>query len=52
MPDLEFASDTLSNRLTQGRDYVSVSRRAIAEMHRQIGDLVFHIDSFDEGGIR
>jgi putative pyruvate formate lyase activating enzyme len=40
MPDFKFYSDTLGSRYTAVPDYATVTREAIKEMHRQVGDLV------------
>jgi putative pyruvate formate lyase activating enzyme len=40
MPDIKFSSDRVADCFTRGRDYASTARRAIREMHRQVGDLV------------
>lgn len=41
MPDFKFWREDTSARLCKARDYPSVTRDAITEMHRQVGDLVF-----------
>ncbi len=46
MPDIKFFDEEVSERLTGARDYPRVVRRAIAEMHGQVGDL-----SVSENGI-
>jgi putative pyruvate formate lyase activating enzyme len=46
MPDFKFWDPAIAGRLTQARDYPSVARSAIREMHRQVGDLVL-----DERGL-
>jgi putative pyruvate formate lyase activating enzyme len=40
MPDIKYASDDRAFRYSTVRDYVSVNRQAIIEMHRQAGRLV------------
>jgi len=40
MPDFKFYSDTLGSRYTAVPNYATVTREAIKEMHRQVGDLV------------
>ncbi len=39
MPDMKYADSTIAGQLSQAPDYPSVSREAILEMHRQVGDL-------------
>jgi putative pyruvate formate lyase activating enzyme len=41
MPDFKLWSSDLSRRYLAKRDYAAVARRTVAEMHRQVGDLVF-----------
>jgi putative pyruvate formate lyase activating enzyme len=40
MPDFKFWEPDTARRLARARDYPEVARTAIAEMHRQVGDLV------------
>jgi putative pyruvate formate lyase activating enzyme len=40
MPDFKYWSADAAERYLTARDYPEVARRAIAEMHRQVGDLV------------
>ncbi len=46
MPALKFADPTNARRLVLAENYPEHARAAIAEMHRQVGDLVF-----DEHGL-
>ena len=46
MPDFKFSEPGPSEEYCQAPDYPDIARRAIKEMHRQVGDLVI-----DEGGI-
>ncbi len=39
MPDVKFGSDAAGARFTTAEDYFSRCREAVAEMHRQVGDL-------------
>ncbi len=41
MPDLKFADSAVAKRLVLAENYPEHAKRAIAEMHRQVGDLVF-----------
>ena len=41
MPDFKLWSSELSRRYLAKRDYAQVARATVAEMHRQVGDLVF-----------
>jgi len=46
MPDVKYADEVAGRRWSGVRDYVAVSRAAVREMHRQVGDLVL-----DERGL-
>jgi putative pyruvate formate lyase activating enzyme len=46
MPDMKYDSPEWSEELSGVRDYPEINRRAILEMHRQVGDL-----EVDENGI-
>jgi putative pyruvate formate lyase activating enzyme len=46
MPDAKYGSSDIARRCSHVPDYVEVNRRAVREMHRQVGDLVL-----DEQGI-
>ena len=46
MPDMKYGDDEVARRFSHCRDYVTVNRAAVREMHRQVGDL-----DCDEAGI-
>ncbi|HEY7729110.1 MAG TPA: radical SAM protein [Candidatus Eisenbacteria bacterium] len=46
MPDMKYADEERSRRYSSVRDYPTINRAAVREMHRQVGDLVL-----DERGI-
>ena len=46
MPDLKYSSTEAAEKCSKAPDYPEVSRAAILEMHRQVGDLVL-----DERGV-
>jgi putative pyruvate formate lyase activating enzyme len=46
MPDFKFWDERLSLRFLKAKDYPEAARRAVKEMHRQVGDL-----RFDENGM-
>ncbi len=46
MPDMKYASSALGRKYSLVRDYVSVNRAAVKEMHHQVGDL-----QLDEHGL-
>lgn len=46
MPDFKFYRNDSADRYCSASDYPEVARRAVAEMHRQVGDLVM-----DDSGI-
>ena len=51
MPDFKFWSAETSARLCKARDYPEVTRAAITEMHRQVGDLVFNQFGLAKSGV-
>ncbi|MGE5173360.1 MAG: radical SAM protein [Betaproteobacteria bacterium] len=46
MPDFKYADPEMSFKYSKARDYPSVAKAVIKEMHRQVGDLVM-----DESGV-
>jgi putative pyruvate formate lyase activating enzyme len=40
MPDMKYSDAALGRSLSGVRDYPQINQRAVAEMHRQVGDLV------------
>ncbi len=51
MPDFKFWKPETARRLARARDYPQVARRAIAEMHRQVGDLRLGPDGLAQRGL-
>ena len=51
MPDFKFWDPDTSRRLARAIDYPERARRAIAEMHRQVGDLTFGDDGLARRGL-
>jgi putative pyruvate formate lyase activating enzyme len=51
MPDFKFWDPETARRLARARDYPEVARAAIAEMHRQVGDLRFDSDGLAKRGV-
>ncbi len=51
MPDFKFWRPETARRLARARDYPEVARRAIAEMHRQVGVLRFGPDGLARRGV-
>ncbi|UKL13153.1 radical SAM protein [Dissulfurimicrobium hydrothermale] len=41
MPDFKYWNRLAANRFSQCKDYPKITKEAIKEMHRQVGDLVF-----------
>jgi putative pyruvate formate lyase activating enzyme len=39
MPDMKYADERTGRRLSRVKDYPAINRAAVAEMHRQVGDL-------------
>lgn len=40
MPDIKYLDEAMANRLSKARDYPSIVRDVVKEMHRQVGDLI------------
>jgi putative pyruvate formate lyase activating enzyme len=51
MPDMKYGDSDLAHRYSHVRDYVAVNRRAVREMHRQVGDLVLDENSLAVRGL-
>lgn len=43
MPDMKYANESVARRLSKVEDYPQINQAAVAEMHRQVGDL--HVDA-------
>lgn len=42
MPDIKYADPEVAKRLSLAEDYPEVAKRAVKEMHRQVGDLIIN----------
>jgi putative pyruvate formate lyase activating enzyme len=51
MPDFKFWSPSVADETCQAPDYPEVARNAVAEMHRQVGDLVLDEDGIATRGL-
>ena len=51
MPDAKYADPEVAGRLSGAPDYPQVMRSALAEMHRQVGDLVIDADGVARRGL-
>ena len=51
MPDFKFWNPEVSAQACDAEDYPEVARRALLEMHRQVGDLVTDADGIAERGL-
>ncbi len=51
LPDLKFADDVIARRWTSAPDYVTVSRAAVHEMVRQVGDLTLDAAGLARRGV-
>jgi putative pyruvate formate lyase activating enzyme len=51
MPDMKYGDEILARKYSHVRDYVRVSREAVREMHRQVGDLVIDAEGLAERGL-
>jgi putative pyruvate formate lyase activating enzyme len=51
MPDFKFWKPEVAEKVCQAEDYPQVARRALAEMHRQVGDLKIGDDGTAQRGL-
>lgn len=51
MPDFKFWTEETSAKLCKARDYPSVTKAVITEMHRQVGDLIFDHNGLAKSGL-
>jgi len=51
MPDFKFWEPETARRLARAGDYPQVARTAVAEMHRQVGDLLLSSDGLARRGL-
>jgi len=51
MPDFKFWSPEISTQACDAADYPEVARKALVEMHRQVGDLITDADGIAERGL-
>ena len=51
MPDIKYGASDLAHRYSHVRDYVGYNRKALKEMHRQVGDLVMSGDGLAQRGL-
>jgi len=51
MPDAKFSSGVVARDLAEAEDYPAVLRAAIAEMHRQVGDLLLDAEGVATRGL-
>jgi len=51
MPDFKYWDSEMARRYSRAPDYPQVARRALKEMHRQVGDLVIDEDGLAKRGL-
>jgi putative pyruvate formate lyase activating enzyme len=51
MPDVKFARREVAEKYTQAPDYPEVVKKALKEMHRQVGDLQINAEGIAERGL-
>ena len=51
MPDLKYGNEAKGRKYSKIRDYVTVNRAAVREMHRQVGDLVLDAEGLARRGL-
>ena len=51
MPDFKYADSEVAKKYSKAPDYPEVAKKAIKEMHRQVGDLVINENGIAERGL-
>lgn len=51
LPDIKYADDAIARKYSQAPNYVAISRAAIKEMYRQVGDLVVNDEGIAQRGL-
>ncbi len=51
MPDMKYGDSGMARKYSKVRNYVELNRRAVKEMHRQVGDLVLDEDGIAQRGL-
>jgi putative pyruvate formate lyase activating enzyme len=51
MPDLKFSSNKIAAEFTNAKNYYTVAKKAIKEMHRQVGDLIINENGLATRGL-
>jgi putative pyruvate formate lyase activating enzyme len=51
LPDIKYASDKWAKKYSKAKNYVNISRAAIAEMFRQVGNLQLDADGIAKRGL-
>lgn len=51
LPDIKYADDAVAKKYSQAAGYVAISRAAIKEMYRQVGDLVVNEEGIAQRGL-
>ncbi|MCK4312336.1 MAG: radical SAM protein, partial [Candidatus Cloacimonetes bacterium] len=51
MPDFKFWDSEIANKICNAPDYPEVARKAVAEMHRQVGDLKIDNNGIAQHGL-
>lgn len=51
MPDFKYSDPEVGQRLSKAKDYPSIVKTALKEMHRQVGDLVWDDDGIAQRGL-
>ena len=51
LPDFKYSDDTLAIKYSQAPDYFKIAKKAIKEMHRQVGDLEINSQGLAKKGL-
>jgi putative pyruvate formate lyase activating enzyme len=51
MPDIKYSDSSVSKEYSNAEDYFEVAKKAVKEMHRQVGDLLINSQGIAERGL-
>lgn len=51
LPDIKYSTDSEAIKYSQARNYTAISRKAIKEMYRQVGNLHYHENGLAKRGL-
>ena len=51
MPDMKYGDSLIARKYSKVRNYVEINRKAVKEMHRQVGDLILDASGLAQRGL-